>query len=198
MIFTNLSGGIDSTNCVYNVLKSGNTKIKVHHCIFATHENRFDAEYKATQNIIKWFKEQGWTKIDYMETAVDLRLTKYSFYDIELFGFLAGGCLRSMAGTDITFMLSTSKDDFAQPQFEIRHNDRLQLIRMMSKMPELQIIIPNEYKSRLEVIKEMPVELVKLCWFCRRPSIVDQKPCGKCKTCMQTLPIFRELGIESL
>jgi 7-cyano-7-deazaguanine synthase in queuosine biosynthesis len=61
---------------------------------------------------------------------------------------------------------------------------------------EVECIYPLVDVTKTEVMKMMPYELLKLCWYCRVP--IDEKPCERCHTCKQVAEGTNEVIEENL
>jgi hypothetical protein len=186
VVLHNLSGGIDSTSVLYELVRNPAIKtIYVHHMNIKTKQGRWQPEDLAVTRIYDWLKTQGYnfTVISKSE-AIHFPIMA----DIELVGFVTGALLRSLADVN-TITFSTSATDRENPLWSARHQSRLRLIDHMSQRTYKRLM-PNWHKERQRVIKEMPSDLLKMCSFCRRPELArgSFKPCGVCKTCNVTLP----------
>lgn len=194
MFLVNFSGGIDSANCTYNLLKEG-CPLLVHHCIYHNRMHRGDEEKKATDSILKWFKDKGLDKFQYIESEISVSNFRYRLSDIELMGVLSAGLARVRRNNISTIVINESLDDFRQSDFHIRHESRLSLIKTLcAPYGHVGIMAPNKNRSRVDVIKDTPIELLKMCWYCRNPQ--DGIRCARCKTCVKTIPVLIELGLE--
>jgi 7-cyano-7-deazaguanine synthase in queuosine biosynthesis len=57
-----------------------------------------------------------------------------------------------------------------------------------------KILYPLIDMTKRDIIKEIPIELLRLCWWCRRPR--DGAECHRCHTCRQVDPVLREIGFS--
>jgi 7-cyano-7-deazaguanine synthase in queuosine biosynthesis len=196
MYLLNLSGGIDSANCAYHLLKQGK-RLLIHHCEYHNRMQRGHQEKTATLAIVSWLRSQGLSKFEYIESKIEVSDFRYKLYDIELLGFLSAGLFRMKRNRITNIVISESLDDFEQSDFHIRHQNRMDLINVMCKdYGDVNIIFPNKEKSRTDIIKDTPIDILKLCWYCRRPH--NGLPCKQsdmCKTCVKTIPVLIEMGL---
>ena len=61
------------------------------------------------------------------------------------------------------------------------HEKRKQLVEIIVKK-EVNFTFPILKKSKQTIIRELPNDLFKLTWYCRKPT-PDGKTCGNCHTC---------------
>jgi 7-cyano-7-deazaguanine synthase in queuosine biosynthesis len=201
------SGGVDSTGVLYKLLTRGkysHLDVLAHHVVLKTRENRHKAEKIACDNIIKWFKNNGFN-LEYSETTVDFRLFKSAMpWDLEILWPIAG--IISQIDKSIKYAESgRTKDAIAHsplgsPEIKERHNRVLYNItncewRKKEGPIEILPVVREETKESLWTM--MPSGLRKLTWFCRTPryekdgSILE---CGRCHTCKELKPIIEKHG----
>lgn len=191
----NLSGGIDSTYVAWSLLsKNTNAKWLIHHCVLKNKQNRWQAEKISVDNILNWFRENGLSNFDYVETEFDWgNLDHSNFHDIEVIGFITGGLLRDRRYNYKQVVISRSIEDLEQgEEYFKRANTRDQIVSIMSYIPNINYSYPIQNYTREAMINFLPSDLLNLTTFCRRPQGKEFTPCGKCLTCRQTLKFLPE------
>jgi 7-cyano-7-deazaguanine synthase in queuosine biosynthesis len=196
-----LSGGIDSTSVLYHLLKE-KKKVLVLHIKLINREGRQKNETKAVQNILKWFDKYDMKTYEYLEMGFDYgnvdRLTR----DNHVVGFMSGIVLSDVKYDSIhTFVHGTSKTDADYHDANHQRIRKLMTEEMMRAPgglnipynPERQIIFaaPNLQKTKTQVMRELPKNLLQLCWYCRFPT-PQNKVCGNCHTCRWVKRATRE------
>lgn len=173
-----LSGGIDSTYVLWKwLLENPNQYCVVHHINFKSiGENRVNEERQAVDKILKWLDSKGLNNYFYLENSFDYGNFTSSLYDVELCGFLAGVILYSPRWKSVTKMIHSIYDHESD-----REGKRKKLMQIASER-DIESIYPLKDKKKWQVIKEMPQELLELCWYCRTPK-PNYQTCGECHTC---------------
>lgn len=180
----NFTGGMDSTNCLYNWLREHpNEKILVHHCHLKTFQGRAPFEAEACRKVLDWFRDRGMDNFEYVETTFDYGDLSRIIYDIEVIAFITSIIIRDRSRDIRRVMFTGSRDDHEQSGFEIRRKRSRDILNLVGRR-EVEFLVPNAHKPRKTVIEEIPAELRALVWYCRRP--VDGSPCGQCHTCKMT------------
>lgn len=187
-----LSGGIDSTASMYKwLLENPNKKLLVFHLkMVKSRFGRHKKEYKAVKNILKWFESKGLSNFDFVESSFYYKSIPGKLQDIELVGAMIGGMLRSSKNDISDVIISASSYDLGLPGYELRANSRYALIELMARRKP-NYIYPIIDMDREDLVNFLPEDLLGLTWFCRTPK--KQKPCGKCATCLNTLPYLEKL-----
>jgi 7-cyano-7-deazaguanine synthase in queuosine biosynthesis len=189
-----VSGGIDSTLVLYDYLRNNPThKVLVHHCKLVNREGRADMETEAIGKVLTYLKNV--TKLrnfEYTYSGFDYGNLRHIVQDIELMGFLLGVLYRSKSYTIGKVLICASKWDIeCGVNYDVRAKRRFDIIRAVTDK-QVNFEYPIAHMSREEVIEALPKGLRDLTWYCRRPN--GNKPCGKCRTCLNTLPTLRKLG----
>ena len=189
----NLSGGLDSVYCMWKYLKENpNKTLLVHHCNLINNQNRYELESEATKKVIEWFKANGLSNFEYLETTIDIRQLGTRPLDYQVIAFMNGILFINKKYQRIKYrLICTPKDEYDRlgNPFLIeqltKFNNILKQPSITAKphnvQPKLIIMLKDRYK--LEYINEMPKELVKLSWSCRIPN--GNQYCGRCHTCLQ-------------
>jgi hypothetical protein len=173
-----LSGGLDSTYCLYDWLKNNPDKfIVVHHINLINHEGRCDLEKKAVYNILNWFDSKGLNNYFYLENTFDYGNLRFIIKDVEVCGFHIGAILRNKRWKSINEVIMP----IYEPEIANRQKRAAAIAKLVSMRKNLLLSYPIKNKTKSFVLDGMPKELINLCWYCRNP--VNSKTCGKCKTC---------------
>lgn len=179
-VLVSWSGGIDSTSCLWQLLRDG-CSVLAHHVVLKTPEGRWEAESKAIKAQREWFARHGYSFI-YHETGFDYGTIRKFTRDINITAFTAGFVLIGYP-TVSKAVISSSADDERRlgtdPAIQAR---RRQLTELMAGR-QLGWLSPSIRKPKTQVMAEMPPDLLSLCWYCRRPR--EGKPCGQCRTCRE-------------
>jgi 7-cyano-7-deazaguanine synthase in queuosine biosynthesis len=187
-----LSGGIDSTAVCYKLLKENtNQRFLIYHCNFRDYQHRHDYEKLAVNKIIRYFKENNLNNFDYINSDFSYGNINAIVQDIELWGFFMGLILRGKSYDIENISICASKFDLQQgEEYEARSRRRYNVIKALLEY-EPVYTFPIKDLTREDLIKLLPKNLLEMTWFCRRPN--DGRPCGKCKTCVNTLPYLHPL-----
>lgn len=188
-----LSGGIDSTYCMYQALSAGR-KLVVHHVDLRTKEGRADAENRAVNQILRWFRAKGLTGFEYSSSTIDYSTFQHIPRDYFSYSYMAGMILANPRHRDVKSLIhARHKDAFnlrAGQTFESasrRANGALTGIPKLITGRDIKIELPIEHLLKKEVIAACPPDLLRLTWHCRRPrkSGAVFYPCHSCFTCVQ-------------
>ncbi len=180
----NLSGGVDSVSCLYQLLSAAKAGegILIHHSRFTNREGRHPYEYEATQKALEWVKGKGLDRFQYIETGIDFTGITYAMWDLMLVGFWEGSILRTYKRIN-TLVITGSQTGIEGGGARWRRitNVRKTVAQAIAGRP-LHWIMPNGQKSKGQVLQEIPQELRDITWFCRTPTS-EGEPCGRCGTC---------------
>lgn len=184
----NLSGGIDSVYVAYKWLKEHpQEKLLLHHCSLRTHEMRWGKEDEAVKKVLAYFNDKGLTNYEYIETTLDIQKIRPKMWDSSLLATMTAFIMR--AYPDIKFLLNnTPKDEHIRLSGGALTQmfQRASIIRNAITQQPIKIIPVLDHMMKSEIIKDMPEELLDLCWYCRTPKGDDV--CGSCHTCLQVKP----------
>lgn len=191
--FINFSGGFDSTYYLWRFLKENpKERILVHHCLLF--EARRAVEKSAVDNILRYFRTHGMNNFEYVETQFSRMGIKGTIYDIEPLYFLAGLLIRTRNSIKTVFIPICREE--LDGTFKIHllsgkpwgeYKDargrfyKSMLYCKTAAERELEFKTPYYELTKRQMIKEMPPELVRMVWYCRRPR--NGKPCRVCFNC---------------
>lgn len=195
-VIVNLSGGIDSTYLLWKYLKEGRN-VLVHHCSIKNFEGRIVPESIAVNKILKWLIRNNLNNFKFLNSYFDYGNLNFIVRDIEVIGFLTGVILRNPLHKNIKEIAisANANDESNNPneQSVVRRKELLSSIMPRKEFEgyelDCQISFPIINMTKKEIMKDMPKDLLELCWFCRKP-IADGDtflPCKKCKTCKEVL-----------
>ena len=188
-----LSGGIDSTSVLYQLLKAGE-QVLVLHIRLRNREGREPYEAKAVQQILDWFRRTGLDTFEYLEMGFDYGDVTRLTSDTYVVGFMSGIVLSNVKYNSVKrILLTTSKTDAENPGIAdqgLRKRITLETARApgaegvpFDPNREIAFEEPNLHKTKAQVMRELPPDLLALCWYCRFPT-PDGTPCQKCHTCL--------------
>ena len=193
-----LSGGVDSALMAYDCLKN-NESIHLHHVHITNSENRTFLEAKAVDDILNYFNQHFspalfsisysvWKESDlgcigrdymvYLLAAQRIAIYLAADYQVQVHvGFIKEDC-KSIAvqeGWDLRLWRTIIETD----------------VNSFRKSISKDLYRPVLNLSKLNILQRLPKELIDLCWSCRRP--VDDKVCGKCRSCKELNKAKRKL-----
>jgi 7-cyano-7-deazaguanine synthase in queuosine biosynthesis len=188
-----LSGGIDSTYCMYQALSQGRP-LAVHHIHLVNREGRADAERRAVSQILKWFRRRGLTNFTYTESTFDYGTVNHLVKDYSIYALMIGVLLQDPRNRDISSFIHPRHSDAFNLRkgqtFESvsrRANEVLTGIPKLVARREIKMELPIVHMTKKEVIEACPPSLLRLTWACRRPRRSGSVflPCNVCFTCRQ-------------
>jgi len=192
----NFSGGIDSVYVAWKYLvENPKKKLLIHHVILKTKERRWNNEKKAVDSVLKWFKKNGLDNFEYVETGIDVSKCTPKLYDSAYTSFMQIAILRDRKYKGVVNVLNNSPRDeylrIGEPELDRRASITKQM-RIATNTDYINIIpvVKDMYKK--DIIKDMPKDLLKLCWYCRRPR-PDGSVCHECHTCKQVEKVLDEI-----
>jgi len=175
------SGGIDSAFVLWDWLSRNKDEYcLVHHINLINHEGRVDYEKQAVYEILQWLDNQELTNYIYLESTFDYGNLGYIIKDVEVCGFFSGIVFRSPHWTNLKNIAISVYDINSK-----REGLRRTLLREVSYGKDYHFEYPLHRMTKKDVMKAMPEQLLKLCWYCRTPSTSGK--CGKCITCKEVL-----------
>lgn len=207
--FINFSGGVDSTYYLWRWLKENpNKKIFVHHCLLF--KNRREVEKIATDNILRYFRDNGLPNFEYTETEFSKKGIKATLYDIEPIYFLAGLILKSKSYNSIQHILfpvcfeevhgtrlAHLRSGRPWSQFKDKNTRTYKIMLYCNTVAGRTFEYHSPYynKTKKQMIQEMPRELFEMTWYCRakKTKPVDNKPCNNCFNCNRVQGALKEI-----
>lgn len=190
----NLSSGIDSLWCLWDYARR-REPLLIHYCHLKNWTGRGDVENRAIDKIMAWIDEHEPFQYKLIRTCFDYGDARI-VQDKEVIGFMDGVILRDSKYPLENLIISSNKQDISRTEYYVRTEaDRLRLIEAVGRR-RLNYIYPIKEKTKAQLIRELPPDLLKLAWFCRVPSS-HGKPCGRCQTCTKVLPVLAELNLDA-
>jgi hypothetical protein len=203
--FINLSGGVDSTYYLWRWLRENPDElILVHHCLFLM--RRLKEEKEACDNILNYLVKENLSNFLYVETGMQKGNLNKRTLDIEMLCGMASIIVKSYPEIK-TMLLPYSREETSalnahyESGNDIRTYDNTHRYWKVNKV--LEVITGRDFDylmyregagiiSKQRMIQDMPDELFRLTWYCRRPQ--NGLPCGKCHTCRKVFRAKQNLG----
>lgn len=201
-----LSGGFDSTACLLKALEEAKQlgkDVLVLHVENKTQENRSFPESVAVSKILEYIQSQGYTNYKLFNPAINYKDLPH-LKDIETIGFFIATALRVPHWTIESVTIPMSAYDKIQDELEKtpegllyadRSRRRYNLIKAITEK-EVDYVFPIEKLDREAVIRLVPKELRSHIHFCRKPHGAIGGTCGRCRTCLNTLPVLQKINKE--
>ena len=186
----NFSGGIDSLWCLWNYARR-QEPLLVHYCHLVNWTGRGAQEKKAVDCIMTWLDEHLpfdyrliQTRFDYGDVAI--------VQDKEVLGFLTGVILRDHRNQTVNRLIvcSNNEDVSRFPYYVSTEADRFRLIEAVARK-RVEYVYPIAGKTKADLIRELPADLLALAWWCRTPK--GEEPCRTCRTCKKVFPVLEEI-----
>ena len=193
------SGGMDSTYVLYDYLKKHPDRtILVHHVLLRNkNEDRLIHEKKAVKDILSWLTANGYNNYVYHESTFDYGSLYYiSLKDIQIVSVFTAIIMKSRHFVNIkNLLLSWHKGEVNRQDINKGYRIRLALQGFQAREPEL--IFPIENMTRKDMARNMPEDLLRLVWCCRKP-LSNGRHCGVCHTCKELCraDLFRIVNID--
>jgi len=185
------SGGIDSTFVLWWwLVNNPQDYIVVHHIDLIHYENRSKEELQAVDRVLRWLDSQGLTNYFYLQNTFDYGNIPGLIFDVEVCGFTAGiilSCDLWQSVNKVFFPIYGNETKREQTRRQVMH---------LTSNRQVECIYPLVGHKKSDIMKMMPYELLKLCWYCRTPH--NSQPCGKCHTCKEVDSAHPEVVEENL
>jgi 7-cyano-7-deazaguanine synthase in queuosine biosynthesis len=180
----NLSGGVDSVYCVWKLLKENpDEKFLIHH-VARGKTVRTKKEKESVDSVLKYLKDNDLTNYKYIETTgYDLPKSVSAIKGIEMVGFFTGVILRSYKNIKKIVICANSEDLVQGDGYNLRSKTRFDITHATSRGIEVEYLYPIRNMTKGEIADSLPVELLSLCFYCRKPDM-EGNPCGKCQPCV--------------
>jgi 7-cyano-7-deazaguanine synthase in queuosine biosynthesis len=193
-----LSGGLDSTGALWQLLQNAEHKVHIHHLYLLNKQKRAEVEQRAVKNILEYMSKfykfrysesyheyPFYSYIDNINTETEeVTVTQKFIVDSDIYNFIAGAiCLSLPTIKKIAIGRTKSDSGSYMEDRVIRANKMLELFA-----PNIQKMYPVGHLTKDEIYKMLPKELRDMTWSCRNPINIDEntsKECGKCKTCLE-------------
>ena len=188
-----LSGGLDSVYLLHDYLTKTETIIHAHHIILnVPAEPRAEQEQVATRRIVEYYKKNGYREFEYSESMWQFPFYQYTGWDSDLCLMTAAKIAGNLDADLISVALGACLEDLERPVIQERMRRRVNPLlwsalrnSMSDKAPNLNadyyLPLVDKKISKAKMVKELPEEVLKQVWSCRRP--VDDRQCGQCESC---------------
>jgi 7-cyano-7-deazaguanine synthase in queuosine biosynthesis len=193
-----LSGGLDSTGALWQLLQNSEHKVHIHHLYLLNKQKRAEVEQRSVKNILSYISKSY--KFKYSESyheypfysyihninteTEEVKVTQNFIPDSDIYNFIAGTICLSLPTIKKIAVGRTKSDSGSDMEDRIiRANKMLELFA-----PNVQKIYPVGHLTKNEIYNMLPEELRNMTWSCRNPINIDEnnsKECGKCKTCLE-------------
>lgn len=180
-----LSGGIDSAYCLWQRVQQG-LPTRTHHVVLRDHEGRQMVESRATAQVLAWMKDNGGAGlIHHTESHVDFGTLKWLPRNFFLWSYWAGAIMAAPSGQNLTnIILPRHSDAFTggpESPGALKSDEAYRTTITLMTGREPTLVFPMVHMTKAEVIASMPEDLLRKCWWCRRPKW--GQPCHQCATC---------------
>lgn len=190
-VMINFSGGVDSTYAAYDALRSKQS-VLLHHCVLKSTTNRWVEEKKSVDFALNYFSKMGLNKYVYVESSFDYGKISYMIYDVELIGFLTGLVLRNPKYKSVDrVVISVNANDPSARNINTPRRVKANALTDILINREVSFEYPYINITKEEMIKNLPKDLVKGLWWCRKPR--GGQKCGRCNPCKEINPIMKNL-----
>lgn len=183
-----LSGGVDSVWALWKHLTTTSEPIRTHHVHLINWEGRTRFEAHAVKKVLAWARKNGFgNRIIHSESTTDVGNLKWIPRDHHTWGFWAGFILADPSNAGITKVIRTFHIDSVEGGVDSPTRHRAdeawrRPIEFMARRP-VELVWPMIGLTKADVVRDLPAELLELCWWCRRPRA--GRPCHACHTCRQ-------------
>src|SRR3954468_5695701 len=183
------SGGLDSTAMLVKLLRDTGDELRVHHIRMANKEEREGAEQHAVESIVGWCRDH-YRRFRYSESGLDFRGLEAIPIDYLSIAFVACQVAIDTPRCDRVAVASLARDTDIENRSarQRRVFDAMYECYRYRKLGEPQVhwIYPVYHAAKQELAAQLPAELLRLTWSCRRPVPAAEgfRPCGACKACL--------------
>jgi 7-cyano-7-deazaguanine synthase in queuosine biosynthesis len=178
-----LSGGLDSAAMTHLLLKdSTDNQIHIHHIDIKNEDNRWMVEKVVVNNILNYFRNNGYPKFVYSETSIEFPSFNGNFlYDTDCINFFSG-YIASVNPNIKQVAYGAIKSDVAQIGSSKRFTRARDIFRAFTDVEKTYPLKDYDKKDLADMI---PKELLELTWSCRTPIYENEYaiPCKLCQTC---------------
>ena len=191
-----LSGGLDSTGALWQLLQDKDNRIHLHHLYLLNKEKRAEAEQQSVRNILSYISKSY--KVKYSESyheypyyshlssihTNEMIINQNFMFDSDMYNFIAGTICSCLPKIKRVAIGRTKSDD--NPEVRERASRGNELLKLFA--PNLEKVYPIDHLTKGEVYGMLPEELRNMTWSCRTPINIGEsifKECGECKTCLE-------------
>lgn len=179
-LLVNLSGGIDSTYCLYQALRDG-YKVLAHHIELKNNQNRHIMERAAVTRVKRLIKQDGYS-FRLLKSGFDLGTIPHRPSDLWVWSFFTGVILAAPGFQHINWVAISSHLDSPFMMDEERDKRRKEIVFNTANR-EVNFYYPIGQMLKKEVVAKIPTRYLNASWYCRVPQ--RDRPCRRCETCHQ-------------
>lgn len=194
-VLANLSGGLDSVYGIWRLLERGRYPL-IHHCHLAGNL-RLPHETRATTGVLDWFRTQGLTRFDYIESTVHLPPYRYKsrMRDPDLIMMIAGQILRDRPHIrQLDYYNNAEDTSTLYPGVKRR---REQIMRYWAHRRNIRVTRPLVTMTKAQIVRALPRSLFSLASWCRFPS-PHGEVCHRCIPCRKVDRALKDGGIDAV
>lgn len=179
-VLANLSGGLDSVYGLYVMLQDRG-RVLIHHCHLGGNP-RLPWESRATNNVLRWFENNGLTNFDYIESSVTLPPYRYSsrMRDPDLIMMISGQILRDRPHINELAYFNNSEDTSSRYPRVAR--SRVNIMKRWAHRRNIVVSRPVAHMTKADIVRAIPEDLFRLASWCRFPDYMAN-PCHRCIPC---------------
>lgn len=189
-----LSGGMDSTAVLVEMLTKTEDPIHVHHVKLVNMDGRQEAEYEAVLKI-RAYCHIHYRPFNYSESGLDFTAFRAVYPDYLLVAFMSAVVARDLEGPVRAAVGIVGGDAAFARKCNKHQSDVAKLMyvahRFIAKYPKLdnfELFHPLMNRTKRDIVRDiLPPELMALTWSCRRPIryVGGYSVCAQCKTCLE-------------
>jgi 7-cyano-7-deazaguanine synthase in queuosine biosynthesis len=184
-----LSGGLDSTAMLVQLLTQSRDELRVHHIRMANREQRAEAEQSAVERIVAWCVSR-YRPFRYSESSLDFSELEAIPIDYLCIAFVACQVAIDTPGCNRVAVAALARDTDIENRSarQRRVFETLYECYRARKLgePSVEWIYPVYRASKRELADSLPRELLEMTWSCRVPvrEAAGWRACGACKACL--------------
>lgn len=153
-------------------------------------------EQQASRNVIAYCRQHfPAVEIKHDESTVDMGKLPKKPRDHYLWAYVAAAVMASEENLT-KLILPRGANDFTNPaDAQLSTDSYMTAIRVSTKERGVEICYPMLHMDKGQVIRALPADLRKLCWWCRRPRRRNGqwRVCHRCHTCKAVDPVLKEM-----
>lgn len=194
-----LSGGIDSTWCLWQRARAG-LPTRTHHVTLSDHEGRAAVEDRASAAVVEWVRAhaappapgtgtgRAEDMVQHTSSSVGWGTTGWLPRNYWLWAYWAGAIMAAPRNRRLANLVIPRHSDAFRggpdsPGAHASDTAYTTVVEAMTGRP-VTLTYPMLHLAKAQVIESLPAELLALTWWCRRPR-PGGVACHVCGTCRQ-------------